>query len=279
MKQSTLIFAVFILLTALSAFAGAQTNSSTSLSLSSSDGAVTRGLALLDEGNVLAEHDPAAAESAYRKAAALLEDARTTHSLHNAELNRAIGNAYFKSDQLGYAVLAYRRALAIDPTNTQARDSLERARSLVEGKAIPSRGHRVLDWLLAWRGHAPRSLIWTSATALFIGAWMMVSLRIWRSIRSITLVAGVLFVLSFVGFGSILLDTIQSGSNMHAVITASSATAYTGPSAEVFDPAFQAPLNAGVECIIIESREGWAQIQLASNALGWVPVGSITTVN
>ncbi|MBL4590490.1 MAG: hypothetical protein JKY96_00880 [Phycisphaerales bacterium] len=240
--------------------------------------AVAQGLALLDEANLLAESDPESALPIYRYAAATLDHARTTHNLHNAQLNQALGNAHLKSGQLGHAILAYRRAVMLDPTNTEARESLARARALVQTKAPPSRTNRVVDWLLAWRGHLPRTTIWALGTASFVGAWILLSTRIWRPTRLVTPAACALILFSLVAFSSAQLDAYQTRSLRHAVVVSQSITARTGPSSQIFDPAFQSPLQAGIECVVVDQRDGWSHIQLASNALGWVPDESIVMV-
>ena len=69
------------------------------------------------------------------------------------ELYANLGNAALQAERLGPAVLAYRRALLVEPSNSQARQNLEHARGLLpvwvprpsdsqrgDGKGFPKNG-------------------------------------------------------------------------------------------------------------------------------------------
>ncbi len=269
MNISRLILAILALGMLSSVAFGTQTTAESEIS---------RGLALLDEGNVLSETNGPAALARYREAAAILESVRTKYELHNAQLNHAIGNAYLKSGELGHAILAYRRALALDPTNYQARETLEYARTLVDSQAPASHSRRMVEWLLSWRGYLPRSAIWFGATAIFLAGWMLITLRIWKPMRFIARTGTVMVSVSLFSLGLLGLDAWESQSQRVGVITELSVNARTGPSAQIFGEAFQAPLGAGTEFVMIDQRDGWIQIQLASNAMGWVPEESVGLV-
>lgn len=78
------------------------------------------------------------ADSAYNA-----EDYRAAIELYNAAITADgpgtdvyynLGNAYFRNDNLGKAVVAYERALRLDPTNADARHNLEFVRTRIQDR-------------------------------------------------------------------------------------------------------------------------------------------------
>ncbi len=55
----------------------------------------------------------------------LAEEGRSSDLYYN------LGNAYYRSDKLGMAVVCYERSLRLDPTNDDARSNLEFVRSRI----------------------------------------------------------------------------------------------------------------------------------------------------
>jgi hypothetical protein len=241
--------------------------------------ALSEALAQLDEANTLAASDASQAVPMYKEAAAQLELVRDTYELHNAELEHALANAYLKAGERGHAVLAYRRALLLDPTNRPIIESLLSTRAQVGSQIQSSRTHRVIALLLSWRGSIPRTAAWTSATICFLLAWVCIALRIYAGVRPLATAAVICMLGSLLLFGSLGLDHWESRSLTSGVLVEPSVTARTGPSARIFDPAFQQPLTAGVEFVVVEQRDGWSKVQLASNALCWVPNETIGLIN
>ena len=118
---------------------------------------LTEALSLLDQANLLAASDENAARPIYRQAAAQIDQVRTKNDLRNARLEHALGNAYLNAGERGHAVLAYRRALLLDPTDRSISETLASTRSAVGSQITPSRTNRIIRWLLSWRGSIPRS--------------------------------------------------------------------------------------------------------------------------
>jgi tetratricopeptide (TPR) repeat protein len=246
--------------------------------VSNPEAEIIRGLELLNEGNQLTDTNAPGAIDRYRQAAAILDSTRQANNLNNANLNHAIGNAYLKSDELGHAILAYRRALALDPTNHIAAESLRNARTLVGSQTPPSRSHRALRWLVSWRGYIDRSTLWAAAAVSFLIGWIFITARISRPARFALPAASIFIFISTISFGAIGLDAWQMRTQSAGVILDVSVVARTGPSSRIFDEAFQTPLSAGVEFVAVDHRNEWIQIQLPSNALAWVPQDAIAMV-
>lgn len=78
------------------------------------------------------------ADSAYNK-----EDYRAAIDLYNSSIAQEgrsstayynLGNAYFRNDNLGKAVISYERALKLDPTNKDARQNLEFVKTRIQDR-------------------------------------------------------------------------------------------------------------------------------------------------
>jgi tetratricopeptide (TPR) repeat protein len=73
-------------------------------------------------------------------------------SIHNADLYVNLGNAAMGAERLGPAILAYRRALLLDPDHHRARQNLAHARTLLpDWVPCPEEGG-LLDTFFAWSG-------------------------------------------------------------------------------------------------------------------------------
>lgn len=97
----------------------------TLISIPSLSAADTASLALQADSAYNRE-DYRAAIDLYR--AAIAADGPSTVVYYN------LGNAYYRNDNIGKAVVAYERALRIDPTNDQARQNLSFVRSRIQDR-------------------------------------------------------------------------------------------------------------------------------------------------
>lgn len=91
-----------------------------------------------------------------------------------AEVYYNLGNAYFKQGELAQAILAYERALRIDPSYKDAKYNLQFAQSRILDNIEDTQSFFLSNWLKAIRN------------ALSIQTWMVVSIA--------------LFILTLVGF-------------------------------------------------------------------------------
>lgn len=80
------------------------------------------------EGNIPTKElgDSAYSQGNYEKAVAVYE-AVLAEQGHSVELYYNLGNAYFRSNMIGKAILNYERALRLDPTDSDAKANLEYA--------------------------------------------------------------------------------------------------------------------------------------------------------
>jgi tetratricopeptide (TPR) repeat protein len=94
---------------------------------------------------------PEAAQGYYRQAIAAYEQLIAA-GIHNAKLYYNLGNAYFRLNDLGHAILHYRRGLRLEPGNRQLQANLSYARSrrLDQIDVSSERQHAFLPQLFFW---------------------------------------------------------------------------------------------------------------------------------
>ncbi|MEZ6163155.1 MAG: tetratricopeptide repeat protein [Phycisphaerales bacterium] len=237
-------------------------------------------LAMLDTGIQQLETRDADAKETIARAASALSAVIEREDLHTPAAYHALGNAYALLDDYGHAVLAYRRGLEINPRDPRLRDSLDFARDQVQISVEPSPASRVRWALTAWRGFIPRIWLWSGFIALFVLAWALLI------IRSATRGSRTLRTAAFWCFGLALLPvsalgyewSINQGRDL-IVITQPKVAAMSGPDDSVYDPVYSEPLDAGVEGVLLETREDWARIRLIDGSECWVPRTSYEMVN
>jgi tetratricopeptide (TPR) repeat protein len=193
-----------------------------------------------------------------------------------AEIYTNLGNAALQAEHVGHAVLAYRRALRLDPDHARARQNLAHARSrLPVWVPRPDEGG-LLDTFFFWHRTLSRSERWLAAALLFAGAMVLLA----ASIRFKQPLLRNLAVISGVGWLALLASLFveaQSGEGTEAVVTAEEVVARAADSALAPSP-FAAPLPAGTELRVIERRLPWVRVRLANGSDAWLNETSITPI-
>ena len=195
---------------------------------------------------------------------------------HNAAIYTNLGNAALQSEQMGIAVLAYNRALLIDPDHPRALQNLDHARSLLPSWVPHPEENSVLDSFFFWHRTLSRDERSLAAAACFALAGALLALAV-RSGSSTPRNIAILPALAWIALvASVLIDPASWATDA-AVITADEVAARAADSA--FAPSlFSAPLPGGTEVRILESRPPWARIRLANGRDVWVTESSIDPV-
>lgn len=193
-----------------------------------------------------------------------------------ADLYTNLGNAALQAEDLGAAVLAYRRALRLDADHPRAVQNLEHARSLLPAWVPRPAPSGVLDSLFFWHRTVPQPLRELLAALCFALAAVLVAASI-RLRQTALRNAAVLPGLAWLAIaGSVLLDP-ASGDRAAAVVTAPETVARAADSG-LAPSAFPQPLPGGVELRILEARSPWLRVRLANGRDAWVSESSVTRV-
>lgn len=232
--------------------------------------------ALLNEANAAfqqanAAKDPDAARQSYDKAILLYEKIIHQGGVQNAGLYYNLANAHFLKDDLGRAILNYRRAERLDDSDLNIKKNLAFARSRRIDRVEVGAQERVLETLFFWHydlSLGTRLLLMCLAFASFcIAATAM----IWRGRGTAGLTAAALSgVLVVCLLTSILIESHKQSAMRFGVITVGEIVARQGDGPN-YPPSFKDPLHAGTEFELLEQRPGWFHIRLSDGADAWIP--------
>jgi tetratricopeptide (TPR) repeat protein len=227
-------------------------------------------LALLLPGSARAEISPAEFDAANRlydagkfSEAAEAYEKLTQSGQTSATLYFNLGNAFFKSGQIGRAIAAYRQAEKISPRDPDLRANLRFARNQVQGPTLLStRWQLFLDrmTLNEWTLLAT-CLIWLCLILLAGVQWRPG----WKPVlRNYLLALGIA-----AGFSCACLAAAfsETHSSQVAVVTAHDASVRNGTLEE-------SPTNFtvhdGSELRVLDQKDDWLQVSAAPNRIGWI---------
>lgn len=187
------------------------------------------------------------------------------------ELYFNLGNAYYKSNEIGRSILNYERALRLSPSFDDARFNLELAQLKVVDNIVPSANFFIGRWI--------QNLI----KLLSSNQWILVSLggfifclistflfifgptRITRKISfyfSVLLLAVSFFTLVFSGVRKGQMYSHHDAIVMSGVISVKSSPDKSGT--DLFQ------LHEGAKVTIKSTLGSWTEIKLANGGIGWV---------
>lgn len=197
--------------------------------------------------------------------------------VENADLYTNLGNASLQAERIGGAVLAYRRALVLDPDQPRALQNLQHARGLLPEWVPKPESAGLLDTFFFWHRTLPRSTRNGGAALCFALAGLLVAASI-RTGQSALRNAAIVPVLAWAALlASVLLDPAE-GRQGEAVIVGEETTARSADS-PLAPAAFPDPLPGGAEVTILESRAPWVRVRLANGRDAWVTEASVALVS
>ncbi len=233
--------------------------------------------ALLNEANAAfqqanaAANAPGRAAELYDKAILLYEKIIEQGNVRNAKLYYNLGNAYFLTDDIGQAILNYRRALQLDSSDINVRNNLAFAQSRRIDKVSPRTETRVLETLFFWHYDFSLRTRLFLACLSFAGLCLGATAIVWRGrgpVASTVVVLGGLLCLCLLV--SVVVESRERSTRLEGVVTAPQIVARQGDGPN-YAPSFKDPLHAGTEFELIDRRPGWFHIQLADGSKAWVP--------
>jgi len=220
-----------------------------------------------DYTEALENNDRAARLGGFRNAERLFAAAASQIDT-TPELQVNLGNAALAAERLGPAILAYRRALLVEPTHMRAGQNLDHARSLLPNWVPRPEPAGLLAGGPLLRQISDRSNLPFVASAVFAVAALLFAaglrgdragLRLWAAVFAL----GWLALLAW--------DALDAGGSgpRSAVVIPDEATARSADS--VLAPtALPQPLPGGAEVRWIESRAPWARVRLANGRDVWL---------
>ncbi len=232
---------------------------------------------LFDRGVDLYEDEPEQARRLFTEAMIRYDAMVEQHEIQNTELLLNLANSAMLAKDTGRAVLAFRRAQRLSPSNARVQRGLAQARGRVGVDMDRSSGAHMQEFLLAWRGVVPRSGLAGIAIAGYLVLWGLAFCRLlgvasWT--RTVLLPSA---IVTGVSLGLLLFEQRAIASSKDAVINRE-AEALNGPSEGVYEPTFDHDLPAGVEATMLERRDGWIRIELIDGRQTWVRESAATPI-
>ena len=213
-------------------------------------------------------------EAAIYAYSAILDD-----GYENADLYYNLGNAYYRTDRYGMAILNYERALLLEPNFAEAKQNLALANARTEDKITPlpefllARWYRALYCALPLNGWLVLFLVISVLAALAAGVMRFSGDYRWRKTGFIVLiVAAVLWIASACCTMS---SVVRLDRHDRAVITQPMVVVKGSPDASGVD---KLVLHDGTLLTIDETLDGWHKIRLADGNTGWLPVADVTII-
>lgn len=246
------------------------------------------GLRAFGEATRAASERPSAREEIrelYREAAARFVQAWDLGA-ESAEVATNAANAFALGGDAGRAVLFYRRALALDPSNEAARSGLEYLRAELPIRRVRRGGAEILKALFFWHEGLAFQVRRRTFLFLFPAAFACFAIALKR--RAVFLPLGAFFLgLSLALLGSLLADALGSSLRRDGVIVAE-VQGRLGDDRVAYSPSHAKPFPPGTEVTVLEARrprsgasgekEPWLHVRLLDGSLSWVPGGAVEMV-
>jgi len=218
-----------------------------------------------------ATNDPDQAQKLYEKAILNYEKIISDGRIKNSKLFYNLGNAYFLKEDIGRAILNYRRAERLDKADTNIQKNLAFARSRRIDTVEVKTEERILETLFFWHYDFSIKIKFLITCVCFAIICISATVILWRG-KSASLVATAaicgLLTVSFLA--SVTLETRSRANTICGVITDQQIIARQGDGPN-YPESFKDPLHAGTEFDLLERRSGWFHIRLSDDSDGWIP--------
>lgn len=173
-----------------------------------------------------------------------------------------LGNAFYKSDQIGRAIASYRQAGRLAPRDPDLRANLQFVRNQIQGPTlVPGRSQRWLGTLTLNE--------WTLLAATAFWSWLLLLTLIqlrpaWKqALRTSMLFSGTATAV----LALCLAAAWQTNSNQTAIVVTHEAVVHNGPLDES-QTAFV--VHDGAELVVLDRKDDWLQVNAGDRRSGWL---------
>lgn len=223
-----------------------------------------RAEALFSQGNeAYSKGDFDAAEKAYRGIVDL--------GIRNWRVYYNLGNACFRKNDIGSAILYYEKALRLQPGDVDTRENLRFASLRIRDRIPPDS----TPFLIALLTRAVNLLSLEQVTRLFLALYLMTMavLAAWIVLRgrrwalAVGALAGVLLVSALGAGGWMVLQAGIRNATDEAIVLSEKLEVYSGPGS---DNTLLASVHEGTKVRIHARRDSWTQVTLPDGRSGWL---------
>jgi len=229
-----------------------------------------------DQAVSLAATEPQRASELYSRAAAGFT-ALIESGLRSAGLEYNLGNTYLRLGQLGRAIVHYRRALLLDPSNDKIRANLEYARRQVEPYIPDTGAARLAQTLLFVHYNTSLRGRFVACALCSIGGWLLLALRLRFAHRVLT-TGGLAGIVAGLWLAASIWWQVRADENYPPAVVVDQEVILRAGRGEGYEPALRQPMGPGVELRVLQTRGDWAEVRLPNGITGWLPLSAIERV-
>ena len=188
-----------------------------------------------------------------------------------AEIYYNLGNAYYKSNEIGKSILNYERALRLSPSFDDARFNLELAQLKVVDNIVPSPTFFIGRWIQNLIKLLTSNQWLYISFVIFILCLISIFLFIFgysRAVRKISFNFAILFL--GICFFSLIFSGVRKGqmyNHSDAIVMSGVISVKSSPDKSGTD-LFQ--LHEGAKVTIKSTLGNWTEIKLSNGGIGWV---------
>jgi tetratricopeptide (TPR) repeat protein len=230
----------------------------------------SQGKDFFHQATEISASNPVTAKALYTKALLRFNRLVEEGGVRNGKLFYNIGNINFLLEDIGRAILNYRKAEQYIPNDPNLAKNLAYARKMRQDKLDIKDQKKIQQTLFFFHydfGIRTRLILFGISYVLF---WIVAGIKIFsqRPYTTWVLTISLFFILLF--GTSLYVEQYQSTRNLEGVILDPEVIARQGD-ADSYPPSFEDPLHAGTEFMLLEDRGVWWQIELPDGRSCWIP--------
>ncbi len=197
----------------------------------------------------------------------------------NADLYYNLGNAYYRQDEFGQAILNYERALRLKPNFRDAQENLDLANSKIEDeiKALPELF--IVTWarnITTWFSHTGWRIVILCLLALLSAAVAIFVLSRDYLWRKGALIGGIAVTgLLLIAIACSIATGVRQNSHNKAIVTSPLVVVKSSPESNSVDKLI---LHEGTKVDVEETLGDWHKIHIADGNTGWLTDADITVI-
>lgn len=198
---------------------------------------------------------------------------------YSARLYYNMGNAYFKSGNIGKAILYYNRALVVSPSMDDARYNLEIAEAQTKDKIAVVPQFFLKRWMQSLRSVMSCNA-WSVISLVFMGLSLALLLLFLLGtrlpIRKLGFYGTIISALLFVATTAFAISSRNDILNRkQAIVMSSAISVKSSPDSDATDLFV---LHEGTKVTVSSEVEGWSEITIADGKKGWTEMSHLERI-
>jgi tetratricopeptide (TPR) repeat protein len=197
----------------------------------------------------------------------------------SAQLYYNLGNAYFRDNQIGKAILNYERALLLNPGDSDIRHNLRFAQSRIEDRIETAGSLFLTNWFHAVRdlnhsnGWANLGVVLFILLLIAIGTFLFVRI-LW--IRKFSFYTGLVLIVLILLANVFAFDQKKERIHRNYAIVMTGAARVSAAPNENSNTLFE--LHEGTKVRIRNTDGNWYEIEIANGSVGWTSKDNVEVI-